>query len=281
MVVLGLMSTAIYRIMPSLNRILVNWVQIRTYSYSVSELQDSFKKKQFIVAKEPGLIQFGHTIQLKNVSFQYPESTRALFQNLNLTIRKGDFLVIEGPSGAGKTTLIHLLAGLLTDYQGQIRVDETVLAPATIRSWQRKLSFVPQAPVVLEDTVLQNVAFGEESIDPVRVKKALELSLLDDFTSAAPQKLNTHVGENGLTLSGGQRQRLVMARAFYREPEVFLLDEVTNQLDEKNKFLLLGNLKKLASSNKVVILISHDPAVKSFATSIIHLEGGLISQIYV
>jgi ABC-type bacteriocin/lantibiotic exporter with double-glycine peptidase domain len=264
--------------MPSLNRILVNWVQIRTYSYSVSELEDSFKKKQFTAAMEPAPVRFEHSVQMKNVSFQYPGSGSALFQNLNLTIKKGDFLVMEGPSGAGKTTLMHLLAGLLTDYQGQILIDETVLAPAAIRPWQNKLSFVPQAPVVLDDTLLKNIAFGEESIDLVRVRKALELSLLDDFISAAPQKLNTQVGENGLTLSGGQRQRLVMARAFYREPEVFLLDEVTNQLDERNKLLLLRNLKKLASSDKAILLISHDPVVKSFATSVIRLEDGLVSQ---
>ncbi len=278
MLVLGLMSIAIYRIMPSLNRILVTWVQIRSYSYSVSELQNSFKKKQPTAVFEPGLVQFEHAVQIRNLSFRYPESNALLFQNLDLTFKKGDFLVMEGPSGAGKTTLMHLLAGLLTDYQGQIWVDKTILAPAAIRSWQNKLSFVSQAPVVLDDTILKNVAFGEESIDLVRVKQALEFALLDDFINEAPQKLNTRVGENGLTLSGGQRQRLVMARAFYREPEVFLLDEVTNQLDEENKFLLLSNLKKLAASNKAILLISHDPMVKSFATSVVHLENGLISQ---
>lgn len=272
-----MLSLVIYRILPSLNRIFVNLSQIQAYAYVVSELQEILRT---VPTKSPTNIQnieFKKSVMLKSVSFQYDEKTRSvLLENLSVSINRGDFVVLEGPSGMGKTTFIHLLAGLISNYKGEILIDGTVLTTDTLPSWQSKIGFVPQSPVVLQDTILQNIAFGieQDKISMDRVKESIELSGIIHLIESLPLKLHTPVGENGMTLSGGQRQRLILARALYRNPDVLLLDEVTNQLDEENKLIVLRNLQLLTTRGRTIILISHDPVAKNFATRNLQLESG-------
>jgi ABC-type multidrug transport system fused ATPase/permease subunit len=197
-----------------------------------------------------------------------------LLNDLSLTIKKNDFVILRGPSGAGKTTLIHLLAGLIEKYEGEVLIDGIVLSPENLRAWQAKIGMVSQAPVILQDTVLANITFGEDesSTDPDRVELAIRLAGIKEFIETLPLKLLTPIGENGLTLSGGQRQRLALARALYRNPEIVLLDEVTNQLDEENKLNILKNLRELTLTGKTIILASHDPVALDFATQVFTLK---------
>ena len=161
-VLLALLSVSMYRILPSLNKILISMSQIQAYAYSVSELKIGITDTT-LRSDEIKAIIFKDSIQFKNVSFHYTSVTdNPLLQNLNFNIFKGDFVVLEGPSGVGKTTLIHLLAGLIPEYTGQFSVDDTILSPASLQTWQRNLSLVPQAPIVLQDTLLKNIAFGED-----------------------------------------------------------------------------------------------------------------------
>lgn len=275
LLLLGLLSVAIYRIIPSLNRILISLSQIKAYSYSVTELKESFAQKANGEAPKKQILSFERSIEFKNVSFQYSKSTsQVIFNDLNTTIKKGDFLVLEGPSGSGKTTFIHILAGLVEGYNGQVLIDERVLSRETQLAWQSKLGFVQQASVVLQETILHNIAFGEEDsdINISEIEKALENAGLYEFVNTMPMQINSPVGENGLTLSGGQRQRLVLARALYRKPEILLLDEVTNQLDYENKIKILATLKELSLKGMTIVLASHDPVVRSFATRVLHLK---------
>jgi ATP-binding cassette, subfamily B, bacterial PglK len=275
---LGLFSIAMYKVVPSLNRILVSLSQIQAHSYTIEELNESFNSAQTITKNENSKLIFSDAITLKNLSFTYEGSNNFLLKNINFTINKGDFILIEGTSGAGKTTLIHLLAGLIDNYEGQLLVDKTTLTPSLLKSWQNKIGFVSQAPIVLQDTVLRNVTFGEEEreINMSNVEMAIELAGLRDFINSLPQRLNTSTGENGLMLSGGQRQRLILARTLYRNPEILLLDEVTNQLDEDNKQKILEILLELSKKGKTVILVSHDHVVRNFATRIVSLKEGEI-----
>jgi ABC-type bacteriocin/lantibiotic exporter with double-glycine peptidase domain len=279
-VLLGLLCLAMYRIIPSLNRILINISHIQAYSYSVTELMNSFSVESPPSTKEDKL-SFNRKIQIKNFAFEYVHSQGTLLKDVNITINKGDFVVIAGPSGVGKTTLIHLLAGLIQEYEGQILIDDTLLSPSTIHAWQNMLGFVAQAPVVLQDSILKNITFGEEptTINVTKSKTASELACLDEFIGTLPQGFNTQVGENGLTLSGGQRQRLILARALYRNPEVLLLDEVTNQLDDDNKNKVLNNLKILTRKGKTIIVASHDPVVTRFANRILHCKEANIHEV--
>jgi len=187
---------------------------------------------------------------------------------------------LQGPSGAGKTTILHLLAGLLTNFEGHILIDGKKLESATRSGWQSNIGFVQQASVVLQDTILNNVAFGEYHADRERVKKALSYAGLLDFVSSLPRTLDTSVGEFGLTLSGGQRQRLVLARALYRNPSVLILDEVTNQLDEEIKHNILTMLKELSQNGATVILASHDISVSKFANRKFVIVANTLKEVF-
>jgi ABC-type bacteriocin/lantibiotic exporter with double-glycine peptidase domain len=278
---LGLLLLAMYRIIPSINRALTSLSQIQAYAYSVSELNE-VPINTLIKPTETNTLSFESNIEFKNISFHYTNlSDNPLLKNLNFSINKGDFVILEGPSGVGKTTLIHLLAGLIPEYTGEFIIDDIVLSSALLQAWQCKLGLVPQATIVLQDTLLKNIAFGEDEnlIDISQAEKAAKLAGIHEFIVGLPLQLKTPVGENGLTLSGGQRQRLILARALYRNPEILLLDEVTNQLDEENKMKILNTLKGLTQNGKTIILASHDVLVKQFATRIFRLERNKIIEI--
>jgi ABC-type bacteriocin/lantibiotic exporter with double-glycine peptidase domain len=281
-ILLGLLSLALYKIIPSLNRILISISQIQSYAYAVSELQVALTPPERTARASANKMKFDQKIELNNICFKYSTTAKEfILNNIDFQINKGDFVVLTGASGTGKSTLLHLLSGLIEDFSGNISVDGKILNVSEMADWQRKISLVPQSPVILQDTVLHNIAFGEEDhrIDPARIQDAVRLALLADAIGLMPMKLKTPIGENGLTLSGGQRQRLILARALYRDPEVLLLDEVTNQLDEENKTRILDNLRSLTQMNKTVILISHDPYVRKFATRVLHLERGAIREV--
>jgi ABC-type multidrug transport system fused ATPase/permease subunit len=134
---------------------------------------------------------------------------------------------------------------------------------------------------VLQDTLLSNIAFGEAGteIDMESVQTALEMAGLNDFVNKLPLRLQTQVGENGLTLSGGQRQRLILARALYRNPKILLLDEVTNQLDDENKLKILNTLKGLSRKGKTIVFASHDHTARSFASRIFYFDSRRVQEV--
>jgi ABC-type bacteriocin/lantibiotic exporter with double-glycine peptidase domain len=282
LIFLVMLSLVIYRVIPSINKIITNISQIQAYSYVVSELEQVISSEVMHCGSESQTVNFQHSVEIRSVGFSYDTSASAkpLFGDISLSINKGDFVLLDGPSGSGKSTFMYLLAGLIHEYEGQIRIDGSLLSYENRKAWQTKVGFVQQSPVVLQDTLVRNIAFGEEDadIDTERCWAACALTCLDEFIKSLPSKLDTHVGENGLTLSGGQRQRVVLARALYRNPEILLLDEVTNQLDEKNNLLILRNLYNLSKQGKTIILISHDPTPRQFANRVLHFENGNISE---
>jgi ATP-binding cassette, subfamily B, bacterial PglK len=281
LLLLVLTSLVIYRIIPSVNRILFNLSQIQAYSYATFELHGILthsRKIDFVIEKE---IAFNSYVEVRSLSFQYENiSGHPLFRSLNCRINKGDFIVIEGTSGAGKTTLLYILAGLIDNYQGQISVDDSMLTSENIDSWRSILGFVPQSPIILHGTFLQNIAFGiiDDDISIHNANEALKFVGLNSLIDSFPLGINTQIGENGLTLSGGQRQRLALARALYRNPEILLLDEVTNQLDDDSKFFLLRNIQLLNKEGKTIVMITHDSEAKHFANRILSLKNGTLEE---
>ena len=180
--------------------------------------------------------------------------------------------MIEGPSGVGKSTLLHIVAGLLQPYQGDVIVDGVALKTEDIHAFQKSIGLVPQSPVLIQDTLAKNIAFAEDDeIDFERLKKVCDHAALTSFIENLPLKFQTPIGENGTNVSGGQRQRITLARALYRDADLLLLDEVTNQLDETTKEKVLNNLKALCSHGKTIILSSHDSFVKQYVNKIIRL----------
>jgi ATP-binding cassette, subfamily B, bacterial PglK len=277
LVIFGLLSIALYKLIPSLNKILISLSQIQSFAYSIQEVKQNIQSQYKIESKDAVEINFEKQIVFENVSFQYSKNAKEkVLQNVSLSFSKGEFVLLDGPSGSGKTTLIHLLSGLINSYDGNIFIDGVLLSAHSIHSWHSQLGLVAQSPIILQDTILNNVAFGqsEKEIDLQRVSLALVQAGLYEMIEGLTAGLKTPVGENGLTLSGGQRQRLVLARALYRNPKVLLLDEVTNQLDYENKIHILTSLRKLCNDGTTVIFASHESIVKSYATKVIQFEKG-------
>jgi len=198
---------------------------------------------------------------------------------LSLTIAAGSRVGVVGGTGAGKTTMIDLLLGLLVPGSGTIEVDGVALEGARIRAWQQAIGYVPQAIFLTDDTVAANIAFGlpRAAVDRARVERAARIANLHDFVTAdLPQGYDTMVGERGVRLSGGQRQRIGIARALYHDPAVLVLDEATSALDnltERAVMEAVGNLGR----DKTVVMIAHRLSTVRDCDRILLLERGRLA----
>jgi ABC-type bacteriocin/lantibiotic exporter with double-glycine peptidase domain len=205
----------------------------------------------------------GLVLELENISFRFDQNV-ALLRNLHLRQRVGEIVVIRGPSGSGKSSLLNLIAGVSQLATGTIRVDRD------------KIAYVPQEIVLLDDSIRNNLLFGMSDKSDADLMKALAAAKLDEFVAALPVGLDTRVGDNGILFSGGQRQRLGIARAILRGVTLLLLDEATSALDGQSENLILENLKR---HEFAVILVTHRIYTRRFGDREFHLEAGqLIEQ---
>ncbi len=201
--------------------------------------------------------KFEKEIELKDVSFQYPETEDNVLEKVNLTIRKGESIAFIGPSGAGKTTVSDIILALLKPTEGHILMDGIDIENLGSQ-WNRIIGYVPQATFIIDDTIRHNIAFGEvkKSIDDDRVWQALKIAQLDEFVRSLPTGLETRVGERGGRFSGGQRQREAIAEALYRNPEILVLDEVTAALDNETESEVMKAIEALRGY-KTLIIVTH------------------------
>jgi ABC-type multidrug transport system fused ATPase/permease subunit len=221
--------------------------------------------------------QFRAEIVLKNVAFSYPENVTKTINGLNLHVRPGELVALVGPSGAGKTTLIDLILGVLKPSAGSIQISG--VAPLTaIDCWPGMVGYVPQDVVIVNGTVRENIVMGFEpsGVNDLDVLRALEVAQLKDFISSLPDGLDTEVGERGTKLSGGQRQRLGIARAMYTKPELLVLDEATSSLDGETEAAISASINSLAGK-VTVIMIAHRLSTVRDADQVVYLENGKIA----
>jgi len=216
MFVLGL-----YRMLPSVNRIMHSYNQIRFHKHSLDIVHsDIFYEVEDIGDSK---IEFKREIRLEHISFAYIED-KYILKDINLTIKKGEKIAFVGESGSGKSTLVDIIIGLYRPNSGKIYIDDTELNLSNIKSWRRKIGYIPQSIYLFDGTVAENVAMGEE-IDKEKMIRVLKQANIWDFLKEHHQGLDTFVGEGGVKLSGGQKQRVAIARALYFEPEILVLDE--------------------------------------------------------
>ena len=219
---------------------------------------------------------FFDEIILDRITYSYPNVPEIALKNISLTIKKGQSIALIGKSGAGKTTLVDVILGLLTPDNGDIRVDDASIYKS-LRFWQNLIGYIPQAIFLIDDTIERNIAFGvpDHLIDLQRVEKAIQAAQLVELIEQLPNGIKTTIGERGVRLSGGQRQRVGIARALYHEREILVLDEATAALDNETESLVSEAIKSL-SGTKTIIIIAHRLTTVEHCDCIYLLEKGRI-----
>jgi len=214
-------------------------------------------------------------IELVNVSFYY--GNKIILDNISFTIEKGEKIGIVGLSGAGKTTLIEILSGLLKPSLGKVLIDGIDLWDYDIESYRSKISFVPQEPFLFEGTIYENLTFSK-NISLEEVKKACNLANIDEFIESLENGYFYKLSEGGTNLSGGQRQRLTIARAILRNPEIIFLDEPTSNLDAQSEEKIINAIENFLF-DKTAIIIAHRISTILFVDKIIVMKNGRILDI--
>ena len=216
-------------------------------------------------------------IQLKDVSFSYRRSEKLVVDAVNLSIPIGSRFALVGRTGSGKTTIAHLLLGLLQPSSGQLMLDGIPVSAQDLPAWQANCALVPQDIRLFDGSIRDNVAFGMDNdlIDDEDIWTALKTAQFDDVVAQMPYGLYTMIGENGVKLSGGQRQRLALARAFYRGAKVLVLDEATSALDNRTEHDVLQALD-LVGRRCTTIVIAHRLSTVKKCDRIVEIENGRI-----
>lgn len=262
---LGVLALGAFRLMPSANRIVNLSNNIRFNMPFLNELYDEYIdirnnstliNNTLLNTNVSKKLRFDKEIRINDIKFNYLNNKDVL-HDISFIIPKGKFVGIIGSSGAGKTTFVDILLGLLEPTDGSITVDGVDIF-SNIRGWQVNLAYVPQSIYLIDGTIKENIALGvaENEIDDELINKVLHMAELYDFVYSQPDNINTNVGERGVKLSGGQRQRIGIARALYQQPEVLILDEATSALDNETEKSITDTILKL-KGKMTIIAIAH------------------------
>ncbi|MEE2723723.1 MAG: ABC transporter ATP-binding protein [Bacteroidota bacterium] len=281
MITLGVFVGATFRLLPSINRILSSLQNIKYYKSSLEIISNELVGvSKNLNEKETlgGEIDFKKCLELKNISFSYKKN-KPILENIDLKINKGELIGIIGQSGAGKTTFINILVGLLTQNSGKIFLDEKELSHDKINLWKCKIGYVPQDVYLIDDTIEKNIAFGidADKINSKNIEKAIVQSQLKTFINQLPKGINTIVGERGVQISGGQRQRIGIARALYNDAELLVLDEATSALDLETESEFINSVLSL-KRDKTILIITHRLSTITNCDKIFKIENGHLKQ---
>lgn len=258
--IISLYVFAGYRLMPALQQIYTSFTQLTFTIPSLDKLyEDTINLKPANLSKANNILFLKKFIDLKNIDYSYPNSSRKALNNITLRIPSKSTIGIVGATGSGKTTIVDVILGLLEPQKGTLEIDNKVITKKNERSWQRSIGYVPQHIYLADDTIAANIAFGvdQKNINLETVKKASKIANLHDFVKEElPNEYQTTIGERGVRLSGGQRQRIGIARALYHDPQILILDEATSALDNTTEKAVMDAVNSL-SKNITIILIAH------------------------
>ena len=215
------------------------------------------------------------SITFDAVTFTYPNSDAGLY-DLSVHLEAGEFIGVTGSSGAGKTTFIDLLAGLYLPASGQILSSGMILSPGNVEAWRERIAYVAQDGYLFNDTLRNNLKWGSDASDE-RIWEALECAAIASVVRSMAGGLDTMVSERGGRLSGGERQRVAIARAVLRRPDILVLDEATNAIDEATEMVLLENLRLLAH-RPTIVLVAHQSNALAKCDRILCFANGRLSQ---
>lgn len=268
----GVLALAAQRMLPLMQHAYASWSIIQSNIQSLVDVLDLLNQPLLKCSEEK--IPFNEELKIVDLGFRYDSELPFILKNINLTIKKGSKVGLIGSTGAGKSTLIDILIGLLEPTGGMLMVDGVSVNRENVRGWQMNVAHVPQSIFLSDASIAENIAFGvsKNAIELKHVKKAAELAQLGDFIEALPEKYETLVGERGDRLSGGQRQRIGIARALYKNASVIILDEATSALDGETEKLVMESFQAL-SEDVTLIIIAHRFTTLKHCSQIISLDG--------
>lgn len=265
MATLATFGVAAIRVLPSVNRINTYITEIAYASPSLDFVYDNLQEGMKTNAKlaerkansQKEKLKLEDRIELKNISFHYPDTEKNIFTHANMVVPKGKSVGIMGTSGAGKSTIVDILLGLLHAQEGQITCDGVDIFK-NYESWLAQIGYIPQSIYLIDESIRDNIAFGidADKINEKRIWEVLEESQLKEFVESLPEGLNTTIGDRGIRLSGGQRQRIGIARALYHDPEILVFDEATSALDNETEAAVMEAVNSFRGK-KTMVIIAH------------------------
>jgi ABC-type bacteriocin/lantibiotic exporter with double-glycine peptidase domain len=262
----SIFASVIIKLLPAINKIVVSFLDVKANFHAVSILSSYSLSNTINVEGN----YFQKKIEIENGTFRY-NSDNKILKNINFTIEYGDFISIYGASGIGKTTLLRVLAGLVSLSEGTLKVDGITKSGTSFYPF---VSFVPQQPFIFKASLLDNITMlKDEDFNLNKIENLLEVFDLVDFVSGLSKGLETVLDIDSMTISGGQKQRIAIIRALYSEPSLLILDEATNQLDEILEKKILHFLQELTLQKQLsIVAVSHHKIVREFSNKQFHLE---------
>ncbi|WP_182921325.1 ATP-binding cassette domain-containing protein [Pedobacter planticolens] len=259
---IGIFMAAAYKIIPGIVKILSSVGQIKAYDFTLTDLLPGSTPKQKSSAKHTSI----EMIRFEEVKFQY--GNQQPIKKMSFEINAGDFVGVTGKSGAGKTTIIHLLVGFLAPNAGSISFNYATADEATRQSFWNRISYVKQQQFIFNDTIANNICLSN-TVNEIKLAEVVEFCGLANLLNQYPKGIHQIVTENGKNISGGQRQRIILARALYHDFDLLILDEPFNEMDEVSEKRILNKLVALAKTGKIIMLITHDELGLTFCNKII------------
>lgn len=276
---LGLFGVGAFRLMPSANRILSGVQNMRYALPAVDVLHAELRNLPATSAPDHGRpMRFCHALRMEDVSFHYPAANRDALHGVTVSVTRGSSVGFIGATGAGKSTLVDTLLGLLAPDTGRVTVDDANIQ-TNLRGWQDQIGYVPQSIFLTDDTLRRNVAFGvpDAEIDDAAVWRAVRAAQIERTVNELSDGLDTVVGERGVRLSGGQRQRIGIARALYHDPAVLVLDEATSSLDTETERGVMDTVRAL-QGDKTLIVVAHRLSTVASCDRLFRLADGCVIE---
>tara|TARA_X000000368_G_scaffold393374_1_gene359022 strand:- start:1861 stop:3582 length:1722 start_codon:yes stop_codon:yes gene_type:complete len=283
--ILSLIVISVVRFIPAFNSIITSITYIRLYTPSINillkelsnnkiELLNNYEKK----INSLNINKKNNFISLDNVSFSYPDEEKNIIKKINFEIKEGIKLGITGETGAGKSTLFHLMLGLLKPDTGNIYFNNKSIYQ-DLDNWRNKIGYIAQNIYLLDATIEKNISFDflNEKVDKKRLEFSIEMACLKDKILELPDGINTKVGNDGIKLSGGEKQRVALARAIYRNPSILFMDESTSALDNQTEKKIIDNIK-MNLKDKTMIMIAHRTTTIKDCDQIINLKNGVLEN---
>lgn len=274
--VLSLFSIAGVRLMPVISQLLQCSSQLR-FSIPIladlSTLYASARQTQAQFKTTSSALAFNDVIQLQSISFHYGNAPAPSLRSVSLEIHRGESVGVMGTSGAGKTTLVDVISGLITPQSGAMYIDGVCLTEDNRRDWQNHIAYIPQDIFIVDDTLARNIALGADEIDMARLQQSIAIAQLSEVVQGLERGMNTLLGENGVRLSGGQRQRVALARAFYYSRDIIIMDEATSALDQETEREVVNAIHHLKGKSTLIV-IAHRASTIAHCDRVFRLEKG-------